>query len=356
MELEDCDEDLLAHLRGIGATDEELREAVEAGRAGALSLELTLRPTGATSSFDEAAAALGLPPGDAAQVWRALGFVDPANDPTLRLAPDEVQALSLLAADAAELIGLDSVLALSRGVGAATSKLAEALTDTFRTEFEHPRRTAGTPYADVVKEYSRVATALLPSFVELFGTVLRRHLVAVAASSWELDESPTTRRSLVVGFCDLVDYTALSGRATPGELASLIVRFEQLAGEAAGAHRGRVVKLIGDAAMFVCDDPADGLAIALDLLDALEADGGLPTARAALASGMVVTLHGDHYGSVVNLAARLLATAEPGTVVVADELRAAADADAALVATALPPRALKGFDDPQPAHVVRRTS
>lgn len=354
MDPEPCPEDLLEYLRELGASDDELVQAAAAGRSGGLALELALRPEGGTVGFDEAAAGLGLGHEEAAQVWRALGFADPGPGDELRLAADEVRALGLLATSVASLIGTDSTLALSRVAGASTARMAEAIVDTFRSEFEHPRRAGGTSYADVVREYGDIATSLLPSFLELFGAVLRRHLVDFAASNWAFDESPTTRRDLVIGFCDLVGYTALSGRASPSELTSLITRFGAVADEVASMHRGRVVKLLGDAAMFVCDEPEDGIAIGLDLLAGLAAEPDLPPARVGLATGTVVTLHGDFYGSVVNLAARLLSAAAPGSLVVAADLAAVAGALADVEVEALDPLELKGFEEPQQAHAVRR--
>jgi adenylate cyclase len=114
------------------------------------------------------------------------------------------------------------------------------------------------------------------------------------------------------------------------------------------------VKLIGDAALFACDEPAAGIAIGLDLLEALDHDPGLPAGRVSLAAGTVVTLQGDVYGPVVNLAARLLAGAEPGTLVVGDPLDAVAATIDGVAITPLPAQELKGFDEPQPVWAVRR--
>jgi class 3 adenylate cyclase len=343
------DERLLARLRALGADESELREAAATGRAGGLALELAIRPAGRLLPFGAAVAELGVDPAEAARVWRAFGFADPTDDPDLRLAPDEVRALGLLAAGAGSTLGADSTVGLARVVGATTVRLAEAIVDEFRSEFEHPRRAGGTPYSEVVGEYVELAAVLLPSFVELLGAVLRRHLVEAAESTWEHDESPTTRRSVAVGFCDLVGYTALTGRASPAELTDLVTRFEVVAGEVASRHGGRVVKLIGDAAMFVCDDATSGLAVALDLVEAMAAEPGLPAARAALAHGTVVTRHGDYYGTVVNLAARLLSGALPGTVVAAGAVADTGELPPGVAVEPLPDQVLKGFDQPERA-------
>ena len=65
--------------------------------------------------------------------------------------------------------------------------------------------------------------------------------------------------------------------------------------------------------------------------------------RVGLACGAVLTQYGDYFGDVVNQAARLVALARPGSVVVS------ADAAAALAGwqlQRLPDQALKGFGAP----------
>ena len=48
--------------------------------------------------------------------------------------------------------------------------------------------------------------------------------------------------------------------------------------------------------------------------------GSLPPVRIGLAAGEVVSVFGDVYGPVVNLAARLVGAAEPGTVLVSESV------------------------------------
>ena len=76
-----------------------------------------------------------------------------------------------------------------------------------------------------------------------------------------------------------------------------------------------------------------------------------------MAHGSVIARHGDYYGTVVNLAARLVDTAVPGEVL-ADAGVAAAVAGAADAGFTVEPagrRLLKGFADPVPVvSVIRR--
>jgi class 3 adenylate cyclase len=105
---------------------------------------------------------------------------------------------------------------------------------------------------------------------------------------------------------------------------------------------GRLVKFIGDEAMFVVEDPSRACELALALVEAFAADPALPPVRVGLAAGPAVALHGDYYGEVVNLAARLAKAGGASDVIVAESVRQELGEGFAFApASAL---ALKGFD------------
>ncbi len=131
-----------------------------------------------------------------------------------------------------------------------------------------------------------------------------------------------------------------------------ITRFERLVGDVLGRGGGRLVKLIGDGAMFVVDEPEQACRLVLDLVNTFDSDSTVPSIRVGLAYGTVVSTNGDYYGNVVNLAARLAALADPGTA-----LTTAALLDVAgerVGAEPIPPQALKGL--PEPVTAFRLTS
>ena len=93
----------------------------------------------------------------------------------------------------------------------------------------------------------------------------------------------------------------------------MLDRFEATTGDVVAAAGANVVKRIGDAVMFVTNAPGVACTLALDLIEACAA-ARLPKLRVGVAFGDVIVRHGDFYGPTVNLAARLVAAAEPGTV------------------------------------------
>jgi adenylate cyclase len=236
-----------------------------------------------------------------------------------------IDALPVLTAAINDWLGEETALGLARVIGSTTAQLAEALVDAFRMRYEVPELAAGTTYTQVVERYVELTRASLPSLERLVAAVFEAHLVRVAAGAWAPDDDQVSpSRLLFVGFADLVGYTALSRTLSPGELHRLLSAFEQTVAEAVARHGGRLVKLIGDGAMFVADTAAAGCAAALDICSRT-ADTDLPAVRVGADIGPVISRSGDYFGEVVNRAARLVALARPASVVVTEAVVAGLD-------------------------------
>jgi adenylate cyclase len=146
-----------------------------------------------------------------------------------------------------------------------------------------------------------------------------------------------------IGFVDLVGFTAATSRMGTTDLLAFMQGFQRRAFDVVTAAGGRLVKHIGDEIMFASPGAADGCEIALALVEAFPDAESLP--RGGLAHGMVVARHGDYYGPVVNLAARLADTAVSGEVL-ADAAVADAAGSGRYSFDPAGRRQLKGFADP----------
>ena len=179
-----------------------------------------------------------------------------------------------------------------------------------RTDVEAPLRQAGGSDVDLATRFVELASTLVPRIYPMFEAVHRRHLVEAARrySLWGASATPTSTTEAVVGFADLVGYTALNQQLTTGELGTLIETFEQRVLDAVSRPGARLVKVIGDEAMFVAGTADDAACVARELLDAAD----LPTMRIGVAAGTLLARDYDLFGPVVNLAARLERLAEPG--------------------------------------------
>ncbi len=333
---------LVRYLLERGADREELREAVRTGTTGPLALDIALRGREQMVPFPQAAASAGLEPEEAAALWRALGFPDPLRA-SATLTASEVETLGVLAGMGRSVMGGETALELARVIGSSLALLAESLVDAYRVNVEMPRRRAGEPHSDVVEDYARSVPALLEALDGAVRNILRAHVLGVSRSAWALDESHgTVTRELSVGFADLVGYTRSARSLTPAELADAINRFESLVGEVVGSHGGRVVKLIGDEAMFSVDNQLTACELALELMRMIRLDQRLPAVRIGLAAGPVVALRGDYYGDVVNLAARLVKVTEPDEILVSAAIAEALAGKLEFEVVQVP--RLKGYD------------
>jgi adenylate cyclase len=127
-------------------------------------------------------------------------------------------------------------------------------------------------------------------------------------------------RPMGVAFADLVGFTRLGEQLPPEELTGVADRLADIAGQLA-TQPVRMVKTIGDAAMLVCDEDEPLVAVALALVEAVDAEGAdFPQVRVGLARGPATQSGGDWFGRPVNLASRITTVARTGSVLAAEEV------------------------------------
>ena len=148
-----------------------------------------------------------------------------------------------------------------------------------------------------------------------------------------------------VCFVDLVGSTEALQVMSIREMADMLRRFEEQVWDVVSSSGGRVVKLIGDEAMFVLNDPSAACRAGVTLIELSE-----HPVRIGMAHGTVVGLYGDYYGEIVNLSARIVKLADPSSLLVSESVRTRSDTD--LRFEALDPIALKGFAQPVPIYRV----
>ena len=332
--------DLIKYLDGLGFTADEMVEAERRGRLFGLAGDVLASTGRPVHTMQSAAEELGMSPDGVAHAWALLGLTVAGPDVPV-LSQADVDALATWAALKA-VVGEDGAFGLLRVLGAAMARLAEAEGTMIR---------AGTPDIQMNYTHDELATAqayrsvaeFVPRIGALIDVVHRHHLIS--ARTYFEGVLLGTSASVVcgIGFADLSGFTALTQALTPAELSYLLNEFGATVADVVHADGGRVVKFIGDAVMWVCSSPAGLAQAALDLVDHPRAlEEGLQV-RAGLAYGSVLAINGDYFGIPVNLAARLVAAAEPRQILAAAELREKlpdwpAVADGPLI--------LKGFDDP----------
>ena len=266
----------------------------------------------------------GLATADTKRLWRALGFPPTTDDERIFTRADVEILRAVRTVLEAHMAHEDDLVQLTRVIGQALARVADAQVTATADRLERARDESGGELA--LGEVAQRITSLAPSLEHFLSYVWRRHLLAALRHRSALP-SPLDR-SLAVGFADLAGFTTMSQALEPRELAVMVDRFEAIAYEHIPEHGGRVVKTIGDEVMFAADDPAPAAEIALALAEAYARDTDLPGVRVGLAYGPTLSFEGDLYGPTVNLASRLVNVARPNTVLLSDELGQALQEDA----------------------------
>ncbi|MGB3735750.1 MAG: adenylate/guanylate cyclase domain-containing protein [Ilumatobacter sp.] len=302
-------------LEALGMPPEKVDEAEASGTAELLAIDGVVLPGKAKLTIDELAAKVGVEADVVRALWRALGFVDTHDDEPSFSKHDVAILKSMVALTRDGLIDSEITLQVARVIGMSLANVATAVVDAGAARSVERRGAAEDPSALAVR-----AGELLPFMSEVIDYSFRRHLRAAARRRVLLASSPGGETQ-VIGFADLVRFTELSLHLDDRELAALVGRFDSLVHDVVVRHDGRVVKMIGDAAMFSVVDPALGALIALELTDTVEHDPLLGGLRIGMASGPIMARDGDLYGPVVNTASRLAAIGRAGAVNVNQSLR-----------------------------------
>ncbi len=315
-------EQLLDRLLADGFSLELIRRAVLEDRLALLPVDRVL---GGCYTAEEVHERSGLPAETMLLVRRLLGL--PAPRPEDRVFSKE----DVAAAQSAQRFldagfSQESIAEITRVLGEGMGRLAATIVAAFAETFLKP----GDNEEAVAARFEAMAQELTPAFtpvlVAAFTAQLRENVGRGMLGLAELEAGDATgAQEVAVAFADLVGFTRLAGQVELRELGSVAGRLAELAASVVSPPV-RLIKTIGDAAMFVSPEPEPLIAVALAFVDAVQ-EAGLPSLRAGIALGPAVVRAGDYFGNSVNLASRVTGVARPGSVLCTQEVRdRAADA------------------------------
>ena len=343
--------ELLDRLSAEGCTLDELRRAVAEDRLSLLPVEKLLLQ-GRRYTPAEASELTGLSMDYIRRDFVAIGLT---FDPDERHFTDQnIEAMRGLRAMIDAGVSERDVLMLTRMVGDASAKLAEAVMRTLGSVLLRP----GDTERDFGLRIVEAANALMPSLGHMLQGPLEAHLVevvrheAIGRVEREVGSVPGGR-PVAVCFADMVGFTGMAERMDFDELTDVTERFADVTAELARPPV-RLVKTIGDEAMLASEDAPALIEAALALIDAAGQDDLLPPLRAGAAAGEALRRAGDLYGRPVNLAARITAIAPRDSLLANDALRAAASDDFAWSAAGT--RGFKGIDGEVELYRVERSA
>jgi class 3 adenylate cyclase len=334
--------ELIEFLVEQGCTLDEMMAANSRGRLFGLAGDRIVRPGRDIFTLTEVAEQIGCPVEEIRAMWRAFGLV--VGDPDQPVASVADVDMLRTAIGMTSVLGRESTLGLARVMGSSMARVGDAASTSVRGQMPSMSVAVSGSEIDTARAFAGIAGAV-PALGRVLDTLFRHHLENARmhferTDSWDIVGEGGIR--VGVGFTDLCGFTGLTQQLSMDSLSQLLSRFEEVATDVVNDHGGRLVKFIGDAVMFVAADAPTVVSVAEALVEAARQRG--LTARGGVTVGTVLALDGDYFGPVVNLAARLVALAEAGTVLVSDEV--AERVQGTRVSIPLGPQQIRGFDDP----------
>jgi adenylate cyclase len=309
-------ERLLERLAGEGYTLEELSAAIEEDR---LALLLVERVFGGAYTAQELEERSGLPATQMLRIRRLLGLPE-ASPGDHVFGEEEVEAAKSITLFLSSGLGEESIAEITRVMGEGMARLAATTAAAFVAAFLR----AGDSEDEVAERFAALAEHLIPAIDPVLSAAYKQHLAEavrrgiLSSADREAGEAGGATE-ITVCFVDMVGFTRLGAEIEAQELGGLATKLAELANDMTEPPV-RLVKTIGDAAMFVSPDPGALASVALSLLEAVDA-ADLPSLRAGVASGPALQRAGDYYGHAVNLASRVTGAARPGSVLCTKEVR-----------------------------------
>ncbi len=337
---------IIARLRARGHSLAEIRAASDGGRLAFGYVEDVLPSADGHHTIEEAARATGLEPALIERIYTTMGFPSAYVE---RISDADLEMLRHSASVLAAGLPLVAFLQLARVYGQAMAQIADAEVRLFHIYVHEPLMRDGVPGLEVAEEMETLTRELLPLALPLMSHVHARFLAHFVEQDiighMENDLADETldlgRLRVAIAFVDLAGYTRLTEERGDEQAVSTVERFIE-AVEHTLPDDARIVKSLGDEVMVVGADAAALTEWAVNFPSALAPD--VPEPRIGVHYGETLYRDGDYYGREVNQAARVVARAAGGEVIVTRPVVDAANG--ALQFERIGEVLLKGFFEP----------
>lgn len=135
--------------------------------------------------------------------------------------------------------------------------------------------------------------------------------------------APSGEDTATVMFTDIADSSSIAATIGDRAWAKVISEHLRALSETIEGNGGKIVKTLGDGTMSSFSSARNALtsAISIQKLTRQESGGHVLEVRIGMHTGDVVQSNGDFFGTVVNKAARIAASASPGQILVSEASR-----------------------------------
>jgi adenylate cyclase len=345
---------VVARLRERGHSLGDLKRAGREGRLASGFVEELLPEPEEQLSIEDVARETGLEPELIDRILAILGT------PTGRervLNPSDAAALRHCARVLAAGFPLVAFLQLVRVYAQSMRRIADAEVRLFHLYVHEPLIRDAVPELEMAEEMGELAGDILPLAAPLTEYLHTRYLRffmeqdVVGHMETDLGSTATDLGQITVTLCfiDITGYTRFTEEEGDLEALDLVEHFVETV-EATLPPEATIVKTIGDEVMVVSPDAASLTEWAAGFLGRFPQR---PQPRVGIHSGEAVYRDGDYFGSQVNLAHRVVSSAQAGELLVTDRVVEAIEEREGLAFEPIGEVSLKGFPVPTPLFVVR---
>jgi adenylate cyclase len=339
---------MVARLRARGHSLAEIRQAGDSGLLATGYVE-DMHSASTRYSVTQAATATGLEEGLIERIYATLGF---STLSLSTLSEEDVEMLRYAASALAAGLPLVALLQLLRVYGQALAQIADAEVRLVHMYVHEPLMRDGVPGQQITEEMEGLVGGLLPfaaPFMTYTHTRYLQHFVEqdvighMETDLGDLQGVEEGRLRVAIAFADLAGYTRLTEERGDEEALSAVERFVEAVEQTLPVD-ARVIKTLGDEVMIVGPDAVALTAWAVAFQAQIAPDA--PAPRIGIHHGETLYRDGDYYGREVNQAARVVARAAGGEVLVTRTVVDMAAGDGRLAFELIGQVGLKGFSEP----------
>jgi adenylate cyclase len=338
---------VVARLRARGHTLERIKQASDRGQLAVGPIENLLSGSEERYSLQEASRASGLKEALIERILTTMGLGTHAQ----ALTDEDLEMLKYVAAMLDAGIPIEAFLQLARVYGQALAQIADAEVRLFHIYVHEPLMREGIPGLEIAEQMEGLVGDVLPFIAPLMAyvhgrflaTFVEQDVIGHMESDLGYSASKEGRLRVAIAFADLAGYARLTVERGDEVALGAVERFVDAVEQSLPVD-ARVTKTLGDEVMVVGPDPAalTEWAVALQGADAVDES----SVRIGIHYGDALYRDGDYFGRDVNQAARVVARAGGGEVLVTRPVVDMASALDGLAFDRIGEVRLKGFSEP----------
>ncbi len=339
---------VVARLRARGHTLAQIKRASDSGQLAVGPLENLLSSPGPRYTLREVVRRSGLDAGLIARLHTAMGL---GGLPPDGFTEEDLEIFKYGAAVLEAGLPLPAFLQLMRVYGQAVAQIADAEVRLVHLYVHEPLMRSGVPSVEISEEMEGLTRETLPFATpfmnylhgRLLAQFVEQDMIGHMESDLAEDALEEGRLRVVIAFADLAGYARLTIERGDEAALAAVERFVQVV-ERTLPLDARVIKTLGDEVMVVASDAAALTRWAVELRAGIGSRD--PQPRIGIHYGEALYRDGDYYGGAVNQAARVVARAGGGEVLVTRAVVEVAASVDGLEFELIGEVRLKGFSEP----------